>query len=126
MSTMPTNPLFDAIKNWQRVATQTVGGWRTRLNAIRAQWYQRFYGPKPTGFVGPLMRLRGMQGGGAALQRVSPQQGYVSPQQGYVIPHASRPGYEQYDMTYRGPSTTPPFTTQRRLGLEGENYDFTY
>lgn len=122
MSTVPTNPMYEIIRNWQRVATETVAQWKTRAQTLRTTWYSRFYGPQPTptAMIRPLMRLRGMGGQGGALQRITP----VS--QGRVIPHASQPGHEKYDFTYMGPSTTPPFSTQKRLGLEKEPYDFTY
>jgi len=44
---------------------------------------------------------------------------------GAVIPHAASPGSEKYDFTY-SKGGTPPFTTSKRLGVEGEPYDFTY
>lgn len=117
MSTTPTNPFYDAIRNWQRVATEMIGGWRTRGTTLRDNWYKRFYGPTPAGRVGPLMRLR--QGGG--MRRVGPVASA-----GRVIPHAAHPGVETYDYTYRGPMNVPPFTTAKRLGLENEPYDFTF
>lgn len=119
MSSAPTNPLFNIMKNWQRLATEMTGTARTRANTLRATWYSRLYGPTPpAGRVGPLMRLR--QSGAGGIQRAAPLAA------GRVIPHAARPGVETYDYTYRGPMNVPPFTTQRRLGLEHEPYDFTF
>lgn len=119
MSTMPTNPFYDAIRNWQRVATDTIANWKTRGTTMRSNLFKRFYGPTPTqGMVGPLMRLR-QSGGG--MRRV----GAVT-SAGRIIPHAAQPGKETYDYTYRGPMMTPPFTTAKRLGLENEPYDFTF
>lgn len=120
MSTVPTNPMYDAIRNWQRVATEMIGGWRARGETIRSNWYKRFAGPQPAGRVGPLMRLRAAGARTGGVQRVTPFQA------GRIIPHAAQPGVETYDYTYRGPMLVPPFTTQKRLGLENEPYDFTF
>lgn len=113
---MPTNPLYDALRNWQRVATEMLTTWRARAETVRSQFYSRFYGPQPTARIFPLRRMR-----------MATSTGRVPMARGGVIPHASIPGVEKYDFTYsKGASQTPPFTTSRRLGVEGEPYDFTY
>ena len=130
---MPTNPLYDALKNWQKIATQTVTNIRTRVETMRSTWYQRFRGPAPTARVGPLMRLRAMQGGaGGTMRRVTPATGFVMPhvtdkRENYDFTFkAPSSEHQPYDYTQRGPMQIPPFSTQRRLGMEGEGYDFTF
>lgn len=123
---MPQNPLFDMIKNWQALTQQTTAQFRTRLETLRAQWYQRVVGPTPTtAMIRPLQRLRLMRGQRQTGQRGG-KRGGSRVQHGRIIPHAAKPGQEKYDFTYKGKGPTGAPTTGKRLGVEGEPYDFTY
>jgi hypothetical protein len=133
MSEMPQNPLWDAMQNWNRIATEMIANWRSRLENVRGQWYGRFYGPSGNGGaqrVGPLRRMMATRRAGARTPRrtrTSRRAQRTPVRRGRVIPHASKPGYEKYDFTYRkGAMQTPPFSTHKRLGMEGETYDFSY
>jgi len=91
-------------------------------------FWQRFQGPAPgVGAIGPLRTIRmnrmNVMRGQRAPQRVQ----YPVRQYGRVMPHVlDQPYHEEYDYTYRSPNQSPPFTTSRRLGVEGEKYDFTF
>jgi len=133
MST-PANPFWGAVQNWMAQANTYWTKWKAQGMSWRSMFWQRFQGPAPVGAIGPLRTIRmnrmNMMGRGQrAPQRVQ----YPIRQYGRVMPHViDQPGlfppayHETYDYTYKSPNQSPPFTTSRRLGVEGEKYDFTF